>query len=132
MRLSIEVSPEQHQQLKAVAALSGKSIKAYVLERVLPNKQSGEDSEALRQLEVLLEPRLKAIAEVADHKSVEQSVHQHQAAFLSRNEMRSSCPSTLSPTFRISDVNFLSTVRISAVNIACNSTSRSFECLSTA
>jgi len=72
MRLSIEVSPEQHQQLKAVAALSGKSIKAYVLERVLPNKQSGEDSEALRQLEVLLEPRLKAIAEVADHKSVEQ------------------------------------------------------------
>ena len=72
MRLSIEVSPEQHQQLKAVAALSGKSIKAYVLERVLPSKQSEEDGEALRQLEALLEPRLKAVSEVAGHKTVEQ------------------------------------------------------------
>ncbi|MDQ7002264.1 MAG: antitoxin [Ghiorsea sp.] len=72
MRLSIEVSPDQHQELKAVAALSGKSIKAYVLERVLPNKQSEGDGEALRQLEALLESRLKAVSEVAGHKSVEQ------------------------------------------------------------
>ncbi|MGR9088225.1 MAG: hypothetical protein ACU841_14295 [Gammaproteobacteria bacterium] len=36
MRLSIEVAPEQHQRLNAVAALRGQSIKDYVLERVLP------------------------------------------------------------------------------------------------
>ena len=72
MRLSIEVSSEQHQRLKAVAALSGKSIKDYVLERVLPDTQAGDDGEALRQLETFLEPRLKAVEGVAVHKSVEQ------------------------------------------------------------
>jgi len=72
MRLSIEVSSEQHQRLKAVAALSGKSIKAYVLERVLPDTQSADDGEALRQLEAFLEPRMKAVQGVAVNKSVEQ------------------------------------------------------------
>ena len=56
MRLSIEVTPEQHQRLKAIAALRGQSIKDYVLNRVLPE----EDDAALRQLEAFLEPRLKA------------------------------------------------------------------------
>jgi len=56
MRLSIEVTPEQHQRLKAVAALSGKSIKTYVLERVLPDTQAGDDDKALSQLESFLEP----------------------------------------------------------------------------
>ncbi len=72
MRLSIEVTPEQHQRLKAVAALRGKSIKAYVLERVLPDAQAGDDGEALRQLEAFLEPRLKAAQNVTVNKSVEQ------------------------------------------------------------
>ncbi len=66
MRLSIEVTPEQHQRLKAVSALSGQSIKDYVLDRVLPDK--GED-EALRQLEEFLEPRLK---EAGTYKTVQQ------------------------------------------------------------
>ena len=35
-RLSIEITPEQHQRLKAMAALSGQTIKAYILERTLP------------------------------------------------------------------------------------------------
>lgn len=72
MRLSIEVSPEQHQQLKAVAALSGKSMKEYVLERVLPDELSVEDRKSLQQLETFLEPRLKAAEKVVSHKSVEQ------------------------------------------------------------
>jgi len=79
MRLSIEVSPEQHQQLKAVAALCGKSIKAYVLERVLPDTQAGDDAKALSQMETFLEPRFKAAHGVAVNKSVEQifeEVHQ--------------------------------------------------------
>lgn len=65
MRLSIEVTPEQHQRLKALAALCGQSIKDYVLDRVLPN----EETEVLHQLEALLEPRLK---EPAMNKSVQQ------------------------------------------------------------
>lgn len=66
MRLSIEVTPEQHQRLKAVAALSGQSIKDYVLDRVIPDDQ---EDEALRQLEALLEPRLK---EPGVNKTVQQ------------------------------------------------------------
>jgi len=73
MRLSIEVSSEQHQQLKAVAALSGKSIKAYVLERVLPGGiHSADDAEALRQLEVFMEPRIQAVQDAVVDKTVEQ------------------------------------------------------------
>ncbi len=62
MRLSIEISPEQHGRLKAAAALHGKSIKEYVLERVLPPGPDGDlsEDEALRQLEALLEPRIEA------------------------------------------------------------------------
>tara|TARA_Y100001949_G_scaffold176097_2_gene187904 strand:+ start:697 stop:939 length:243 start_codon:yes stop_codon:yes gene_type:complete len=54
MRLSIELSPEQHQRLKAAAALQGQSIKDYVLERTLPDAQ---ENKALRELETLLKPR---------------------------------------------------------------------------
>ena len=63
MRLSIEVTPEQHQRLKAISALQGRSIKDYVLERVfqsLPESHSADTDEALRQLETFLKPRLDA------------------------------------------------------------------------
>ena len=62
-RLSIEVTPEQHQRLKAVAALSGMTIKEYVLARVLPPVPEQEDlseEEALHRLEAFLKPRIEA------------------------------------------------------------------------
>jgi|TARA_B110000208_G_C11544535_1_gene349278 hypothetical protein len=70
MRLSIEVSPEQHQRLKASAALQGKSIKDYVLEKTLPDL--AEES-ALYELESFLKPRVEA-AEQGDFsdKSVDE------------------------------------------------------------
>jgi hypothetical protein len=76
-RLSIEMTPEQHHRLKAIAALRGKSIKDYVLERVLPPPlpeiRGISEHEALRQLEAFLEPRIAAAerGEVST-KSVEQ------------------------------------------------------------
>ncbi len=60
-RLSIEVTPEQHQRLKAVAALQGKSIKDYVLERALPqlpDMDSLSEEEAINTLEEYLKPRI--------------------------------------------------------------------------
>ncbi len=54
-RLSIEITPEEHRRLKASAALHGKSIKEYVLERSLPS----EDKEALQELEAFLRPRIE-------------------------------------------------------------------------
>lgn len=35
-RLTIDVTEQQHQALKAMAALEGKSIRQYALERLLP------------------------------------------------------------------------------------------------
>ena len=57
MRLSIEVAQEQHKRLKAAAALQGKSIKDYVLERTLPDL---EEQTALQELEAFLKPRIEA------------------------------------------------------------------------
>lgn len=62
-RLSIELTAEQHQRLKAMAALQGKTIRAYVLERSLPDlpdRDSMTEEEALHQLEQLLKPRIEA------------------------------------------------------------------------
>ena len=56
-RLSIELTPEQHQQVKALAAISGSSIRTYVLDRLLP---SSDEEVALQELETLLDQRLKA------------------------------------------------------------------------
>ncbi len=57
MRLSIEITTNQHQRLKAAAALQGQSIKDYVLKRTLPNL---EEQVALQRLEEFLKPRIEA------------------------------------------------------------------------
>jgi len=72
MRLSIDVTQEQHQRLKAVAALQGKSIKSYVLDRVLPDTLMADDNEALKELETFLEPRIKSSQDKMVNKSVKQ------------------------------------------------------------
>ena len=62
-RISIDVTPEQHQRLKAFAALRGQSIKDYVLEKSLPPLADHEplsEEEALHQLEEFLKPRIEA------------------------------------------------------------------------
>lgn len=62
-RLSIEITAEQHQRLKAMAALQGKSIKEYILERALPptsDRPHLSEEEALYQLEAFLAPRIEA------------------------------------------------------------------------
>ncbi len=62
-RISIEVTAEEHQRLKAFAALHGQTIKEYILERSLPPR-SGEgltEEEALHELETFLLPRIEAV-----------------------------------------------------------------------
>jgi Antitoxin ParD len=55
-RLTIDITDKQHQALKAMAALEGKTIKDYALERLFPAAQTEEH--ALAELKVLLEQRL--------------------------------------------------------------------------
>ncbi|MBN9426892.1 MAG: antitoxin [Burkholderiales bacterium] len=55
-RLTVDVTDQQHQALKAMAALEGKTIKKYVLERLFPSPKVGD--EALQALKNLLAERI--------------------------------------------------------------------------
>jgi uncharacterized protein (DUF1778 family) len=57
-RISIDVTSEEHKKLKAMAALRGKSIRDYVLERTLGTDGDASEAAALKELESLLEERL--------------------------------------------------------------------------
>jgi uncharacterized protein (DUF1778 family) len=62
-RISIDVTDQQHQRLKAFAALRGQSIKDYVLEQTLPPAAEDEnlsEEDALHALEAFLKPRIEA------------------------------------------------------------------------
>lgn len=55
-RLTIDISDQQHQSLKALAALQGKSIKQYALERLFP--AAPDDDDAWHELKALLGRRI--------------------------------------------------------------------------
>ena len=55
-RLTIDVTDQQHQSLKALAALQGKTIKQYALERLFP--ASSDEERALDDLKSLLHQRI--------------------------------------------------------------------------
>jgi hypothetical protein len=69
MRLSIELTVEQHEELKARSDLSGQSIQEYVLARVF--QDTDDDEAALFQLEAFLAPRIHD-AQAVSAKSVKQ------------------------------------------------------------
>lgn len=56
-RLTIDITEQQHQSLKATAALEGKTIKQYALERLFPGDADGE--QAMQELKTLLNSRIK-------------------------------------------------------------------------
>lgn len=61
-RLSIDISTEEHQKLKVIAALKGQSIKDYVLGRALgdaPALAGMSEDEAFIALANFLEPRIE-------------------------------------------------------------------------
>ena len=61
-RLSIDITPEEHQKLKAIAALKGQSIKDFVLKRTLGEAPAVDDmseDEALEALSAFLKPRIE-------------------------------------------------------------------------
>jgi len=77
-RISIDVTDAEHQRLKAMAALQGKTIKEFVLESTLGQERpdSGETT-ALAELETLLEERLaKARAGSVSSRTVGDIVEQ--------------------------------------------------------
>ncbi len=55
-RLTIDITSQQHQSLKALAALQGKTIKQYTLERLFPD--GATDDQAWQALKALLQTRI--------------------------------------------------------------------------
>ena len=55
-RLTIDITDQQHQSLKALAALEGKTIRQYSVEKLFP-AQPGDDA-AWRELQALLRQRI--------------------------------------------------------------------------
>jgi len=55
-RLTIDITDQQHKNLKALAAMQGKTIKQYALERLFP--ESLEDEGAWQELQALLSSRI--------------------------------------------------------------------------
>lgn len=74
-RLTIDVTEQQHQSLKVMAALQGKSIREYALERLFP--PASDEEQAFRDLKALLEQRIaesqkgdvvaRSMTEIAEH-----------------------------------------------------------------
>lgn len=79
-RLTIDITDQQHMSLKALAALQGKTIKQYALERLFPGEATDE---AWQELKTLLGKRIadglsgkvssKSITEIVDEELVEDS-----------------------------------------------------------
>ena len=75
-RLTIDITEQQHQSLKALAALQGKTIKQYALERLFPGDADAD--QAMSELKKLLENRIndglagkvatKSIGEILDEE----------------------------------------------------------------
>ena len=55
-RLTIDVTDKQHQSLKALAALQGKTIKQYAIERLFPS--SSDENQAFEELKSFLHGRI--------------------------------------------------------------------------
>jgi phosphotransferase system HPr-like phosphotransfer protein len=55
-RLTIEVTEQQHQSIKALAALQGKSIREYAIQRLFAS--SNDEEQAMQELKLLLNNRI--------------------------------------------------------------------------
>ncbi|KAA9371085.1 antitoxin [Ochrobactrum quorumnocens] len=78
-RLTIDISDKQHQSLKALAALQGKTIKQYALERLFPGDNDAD--KARQELRAIVKTRVeegllgkvsnKTIREILDEELIE-------------------------------------------------------------
>lgn len=72
-RLVIDVSGEQHQQIKALAALQGKTIKDLILGKLFTDLGIDDEQDAWGELETLLESRIEEAEQMgASTKTFEQ------------------------------------------------------------
>lgn len=78
-RLTIDITDQQHQSLKALAAMQGKTIKQYAIERLFPG--DADANQAWQELKTLLGERIneglagkvsaKSVGEILDEELAE-------------------------------------------------------------
>ncbi len=77
-RLTIDITDQQHQSLKALAAVQGKTIKQYALERLFPGDIHAD--QAWQELKVLLGGRInEGLAGKVSAKSVNEILNEELA-----------------------------------------------------
>lgn len=81
-RLTIDITEQQHQSLKAMAALQGKTIKQYALERLFPG--DNDASQAWKDLKLLLGTRIQeglagSVSEKTINQILDEELHEGQA-----------------------------------------------------
>ncbi len=59
-RLTIEITDQEHQEIKAMAALQGKTLKDFVMEKIFPSTVNSDEAETWRELKLLLNSRIEA------------------------------------------------------------------------
>lgn len=59
-RLTIEITGQEHQEIKAMAALQGKTLKEFVMEKIFPSPENSDEAEAWGELKLLLTSRIEA------------------------------------------------------------------------
>jgi len=78
-RLTIDITDQQHQNLKALAALQGKTIKQYTLERLFSGDAGGD--QAWLDLKAMLRARIDAgLAGEVSAKSVHEILDEELTA----------------------------------------------------
>ena len=80
-RLTIDLTEQQHQNLKALAVLQGKTIKQYAIERLFPGDADADH--AWQELKTLLTRRIeegKMSAKTFDEIVEEEFVHEARRA----------------------------------------------------
>ncbi len=75
-RLTIEITGQEHQEIKAMAALQGKTLKEFVMEKIFPpHNNNSDEEEAWGELKSLLTTRIEA----AESGSISQKTMQQIA-----------------------------------------------------
>jgi len=76
-RLTIEITDQQHQSIKAMAAINGQSIKEYALQRLFSDVPSEDEEKAWDELKLLLSERIKEAEQgLVSSKTFEQIVEE--------------------------------------------------------
>lgn len=76
-RLTLEVSSEQHQQIKVMAAMKGQTIKDYIIGKLFHHEESQDERAAWETLKTLLDSRLEHMKNKGVSPRTVQEVTEH-------------------------------------------------------